>query len=170
MAQRRAQPQTAKLRKNASISAPTTDDFDFLASQQSTGSDDQAFQLAVAQQMMASKEKKRQEKEKKFLVAARHKLTGEISSTSEETQKTVTGAEELYAKFILDYAEAEDSIRAIWTEITTEEKKLSQIAKRQSTARQQMRKENESPMYTGMGRMKEACREMREIIKELSDG
>ncbi|KAJ7651358.1 hypothetical protein FB45DRAFT_890347 [Roridomyces roridus] len=170
MAQRRAQPQAAKLRKNASISVPATDDFDFLASQQSTGSDDQAFQLAVAQQLMASKEKKRQEKEKKFLVVARNKLTDEISTASEDLHKTVTGAEEVYAKFILDYAAAEDSIRALWTEIRTEGKKLSGIVKSQRAERLKMRKENETAMYTGMGRMNEARREMQEIVMGLSDG
>ncbi|KAJ7874938.1 hypothetical protein B0H14DRAFT_3550908 [Mycena olivaceomarginata] len=139
-----------------------TDDFDFLASQQSSGSDDQAhshsgifaqypgdnrasahgkLKLVVA----ASREKKRKEQEKKFFQIAKNKLTAEISAATDEVRSTIETTthpftwgrahrEKAYTKFILDYAALEDTIRALWMEIKKEEQTLIEIAKKQRIA------------------------------------
>ncbi|KAJ7138225.1 hypothetical protein C8R44DRAFT_695352 [Mycena epipterygia] len=165
MAQRRAQAQQPKLRKADSIVAG--EDFDFLASQQSTGSDDHALQLAVAQQLMASKEKKRKDLEKKFFLAAKSKLTNEISAAADDVKHTVETTEAVYAKFILDYAASEDAIRALWMEIKHEEQKLVDIAKKQRTANEALRTTTERAQIAGMAQVKEACHETRSIIEGL---
>ncbi|KAJ7124049.1 hypothetical protein C8R43DRAFT_1031185 [Mycena crocata] len=165
MAQRRGQGQNTKLRKADSVPG---DDFDFLASQQSTGSDDQALQLAVAQQLMASKEKKRKEMEKKFFVAAKAKLTNEISQAADDVKNTIEATEAIYSKFVLDYAACEDTIRALWMEIKTEEEKLLEIAKKQRAANASMLKVTEKSQIAGMAQVKEACFEMRDIMGALA--
>ncbi|KAJ7740445.1 hypothetical protein DFH07DRAFT_1064202 [Mycena maculata] len=164
MAQRRGQAQahTTKTRKTEPV-----EDFDFLASQQSTGSDDNALQLAVAQQLMASKEKKRKEMEKKFFAAAKSRLTNEMAQAAEEVKSTVEATELVYAKFILDYAAAEDAIRALWTEIKKEQDTLLDVAKRQRAANEELRKGTEKAQIVGMAQVKEACHETRSIIETL---
>ncbi|KAJ7806923.1 hypothetical protein B0H14DRAFT_3483703 [Mycena olivaceomarginata] len=128
MAQRRAPA------KQRAPSAAPTDDFDFLASQQSSGSDDQAIQVTIAHQLMASREKKRKEQEKKFFQIAKNKLTAErgfqISAATDEVRSTIETTEKAYTKFILDYAALEDTIRALWMEIKKEEQTLIEIAKK----------------------------------------
>ncbi|KAJ7690918.1 hypothetical protein B0H14DRAFT_847603 [Mycena olivaceomarginata] len=118
MAQRRAPA------KQRAPSAAPTDDFDFLASQQSSGSDDQAIQVAIAHQLMASREKKRKEQEKKFFQIAKNKLTAEISAATDDVRSTIETTEKAYTKFILDYAALEDAIRALWMEVKKEEQTL----------------------------------------------
>ncbi|KAJ7767994.1 hypothetical protein B0H14DRAFT_358408 [Mycena olivaceomarginata] len=124
MAQRRAPA------KQRAPSAALTEDFDFLASQQSSRSDDQAIQVAIAHQLMASREKKRKEHEKRFFQVAKNKLTGEISAAADDVRSTVETTEKAYAKFILGYAALEDTIRALWMEIKKEEQTLIEIAKK----------------------------------------
>ncbi|KAJ6453865.1 hypothetical protein C8R47DRAFT_242358 [Mycena vitilis] len=158
MAQRRA---PAKPRK------ADMEDFDFLASQQSTGSDDQALQLAVAQQLMASKEKKRKELEKKFFLAAKNKLTSEIVNAADDVKAAVEATEQIYAKFILDYAASEDAIRALWMEIKKEEQTLIELGKRQHTANNAMNSARERGQIDGMGQVREACHETRRIMETL---
>ncbi|KAJ7154035.1 hypothetical protein C8R46DRAFT_1118513 [Mycena filopes] len=163
MAQRRPQ---AKPRK--AESAAPVEDFDFLASQQSsTGSDDHALQLAVAQQLMASKEKKRKELEKKFFQAARHKLANELSTAHEDVSNTIQTTEKIYAKFILDYAASEDAIRALWMEIKKEEQTLIDIADKQRTLNASMRASTEKAQIAGMAKVKEACHDTRRMMEGL---
>ncbi|KAJ7648974.1 hypothetical protein DFH06DRAFT_1475956 [Mycena polygramma] len=158
MAQRRA---PAKPRK------ADTEDFDFLASQQSTGSDDQALQLAVAQQLMVSKEKKRKELEKKFFLAAKNKLTSEITNAADDVKNAVEATEQIYAKFILDYAASEDAIRALWMEIKKEEQTLIELGKKQHAANNTMNAARERGQIDGMGQVREACHETRRIMETL---
>ncbi|KAJ7268217.1 hypothetical protein B0H12DRAFT_97074 [Mycena haematopus] len=162
MAQRRA------LAKHRAPSTAPAEDFDFLASQQSTGSDDQAMQLAIAQQVMASKEKKRKDLEKRFIQVAKNKLTAEITAAADEMKSTVDATEKAYAKFILDYATLEDTIRALWMEIKREEQILIDIAKKQRAASDALRVVVEKTQFTGMGQVKEACRETRDVIGTLA--
>ncbi|KAJ7038805.1 hypothetical protein C8F04DRAFT_1088560 [Mycena alexandri] len=161
MAQRRPQ---AKPRK-AESAAP--EDFDFLASQQSTGSDDHALQLAVAQQLMASKEKKRKELEKKFFQAAKLKLSKELCTAHEDVNNTIQTTEQIYAKFILDYAASEDSIRALWMEIKREEETLIEISEKQRALNGTMRITTEKAQIVGMAQVKEACHDTRRIMEGL---
>ncbi|KAJ7473784.1 hypothetical protein B0H11DRAFT_978728 [Mycena galericulata] len=164
MAQRRGQPQTTKARK---AEAAPAEEFDFLASQQSTGSDDNALQLAVAQQLIASKEKKRKEMEKKFFLAAKSKLTNELIQAADDVKSTVDATEQVYSKFILDYAASEDAIRALWMEIKEEEQTLLDLSKRQRAANEELRKVTEKAQIAGMAQVKEACHETRSIIETL---
>ncbi|KAJ6548200.1 hypothetical protein DFH09DRAFT_1169983 [Mycena vulgaris] len=164
MAQRRAQAQP-RLRKAESV-APA-EDFDFLASQQSTGSDDHALQLAVAQQLMASKEKKRKDMEKKFFQAAKSKLTNEITHAADDVKDALDATEKVYAKFLSDYATSEDAIRALWKEIKKEEEQLLEIAQRQRAANEELRKVTEKAQIAGMAQVKEACHEMKSVVESL---
>ncbi|KAJ7138222.1 hypothetical protein C8R44DRAFT_728385 [Mycena epipterygia] len=141
MSQRCAQIQQPKLRKADSIVAG--EDFDFLASQQSTGSDDHALQLAVAQQLMASKEKKPKDLEKKFSLAAKSKLTNEEILIP---LKTSAAADDV------KHPVSEDMIRALWMEIKHEEQKLVGIAKKQRTANEALRTTTERAQIVGMAR------------------
>ncbi|KAJ7674289.1 hypothetical protein B0H17DRAFT_1208093 [Mycena rosella] len=164
MAQRRAQAQP-RLRKTESV-APV-EDFDFLASQQSTGSDDHALQLALAQQITASKEKKRKDMEKKFFQAAKHKLTGDITGAADNVKNALEETEALYAKFITDYAASEDTIRGLWVQIQVEEQTLVAIAQRQREANAELRVVTETAQIAGMAQVKEACHETRNVIETL---
>ncbi|KAK7038396.1 hypothetical protein R3P38DRAFT_3182482 [Favolaschia claudopus] len=168
MAHRRA----AAAKPQRAQSAAPVEDFDFLASQQSnaSGSDDQAMQLAIAQQLMASKERKRKELEKKFFQAARHKLNGEFSAAADEVKSAIEATEQIYAKFLTDYATCEDKIRALWMLIKEEEQTLVDIAKKQHELNLAMRTETEQAQFTGMGQAKEACYESRRIIETLIPG
>ncbi|KAJ7753672.1 hypothetical protein DFH07DRAFT_510765 [Mycena maculata] len=161
MAQRRGQAQPTKIRKTE-----PSEDFNFLASQQSTGSDDNAS-LALAQQLMASKQKKREEMEKKFFGVAKSKLANELSQAADELKSTVEATELVYSKFILDYAALEDTIRALWMEIKKEEQKLLGIAKRQRAANEELHRTTERAQIAGMTQVKEACHETRTIVRTL---
>ncbi|KAF8198732.1 hypothetical protein K438DRAFT_693171 [Mycena galopus ATCC 62051] len=162
MAQRRAPA------KHRAQSAAPADEFDFLASQQSTGSDDQAIQLAVAQQRMATKEKKRKEAEKKFFQIAKNKLTTEISGVQDDVRSTLDATEKAYSKFIIDYATLEDTIRALWMEIKKEEQILIEIAKKQRTATDALHIMTEKAQIVGMSQVKEACHDARRMIGTLA--
>ncbi|KAJ7089037.1 hypothetical protein C8R43DRAFT_1244756 [Mycena crocata] len=163
MAQHRGQGQNTKLRKSDSVPG---DDFDFLASQQSTGSDDQA--LLSHNSYLLRRKKKRREMEKKFFVAAKAKLTNEISQAAGDVKNTIEATELIYSKFILDYAACEDTIRALWMEIKTEEEKLLEITKKQRAANAAMRKVTENAQIAGMAQVKEACFDMRDIMGTLA--
>ncbi|KAJ6579377.1 hypothetical protein B0H10DRAFT_1962914 [Mycena sp. CBHHK59/15] len=183
MAQRRQNQARAK-----ADPAPPAEDFDFLASQQSSGSDDHAYvslfsyfqlpnsadsindarlQLAVAQQLMTSKEKKRKEMEKKFFQTARMQLTNDITQAGDEVMATVHATEQIYAKFILDYAASEDAIRALWSEIREEEQKLLDIAKKQRAVNDELGPATEKAQIASMAQVKEACYDCRKIIETL---
>ncbi|KAJ7792146.1 hypothetical protein B0H14DRAFT_2932703 [Mycena olivaceomarginata] len=161
MAQRRAPV------KQRAPSAVPTDDFDFLASQQSSGSDDQAIQVAIAHQLMASREKKRKEHEKKNFQIAKNKLTAEISAAADDVRSTVETTEKAYAKFILDYAALEDTIRALWMEIKKEEQTLIEIAKKQHAANDIIRTAMETTGYAALGQIKESCHAGRQVVDTL---
>ncbi|KAJ7303644.1 hypothetical protein DFH08DRAFT_54790 [Mycena albidolilacea] len=161
MAQRRAPA------KQRAPSAAPTDDFDFLASQQSSGSDDQAIQVAIAHQLMASREKKRKEQEKKFFQIAKNKLTAEISAATDDVRSTIETTEKAYTKFILDYAALEDTIRALWMEIKNEEQTLIEIAKKQRIANDAVRTTMETTGYTALGQIKESCHAGRQVVDTL---
>ncbi|KAJ7079297.1 hypothetical protein B0H15DRAFT_954152 [Mycena belliarum] len=167
MAQRRAAAQT-KMRK-AESSAPT-EDFDFLASQQSTGSDDNALQLAVAQQLMASKEKKRKDLEKKFFQAAKNKLTNQLTQAADDVQMAVETTEQVYTKFLIDYASSEDAIRALWMQIKEAEQKLIEIADRKRALNEELRQATEKAQIAGMAQVKEACHDTRTAIATIMPG
>ncbi|KAF8198690.1 hypothetical protein K438DRAFT_1966653 [Mycena galopus ATCC 62051] len=162
MAQRRGST------KHRAQSAAPADEFDFLASQQSTGSEDQAMQLAVAQHLMATKEKKRKEAEKKFLQLAKNKLTIEISAAQNDVRSTLDATEKAYAKFIIDYATVEDTIRALWMEIKKEEQILIDIAKKQRAATEALHIVTEKAQIVGMSQVKEACHDARRMIGTLA--
>ncbi|KAJ7919634.1 hypothetical protein B0H13DRAFT_1868396 [Mycena leptocephala] len=170
MAQRRA---PAKPRK-----AEAVEDFDFLASQQSTGSDDQALQRAVAQQLMSSVQGKEAQgageevfpggEEQTLVRGIDHILRAmSISAAIDEVRSTVDATEQVYAKFILDYAASEDAIRALWMEIKKEEQTLVEIAKKQRAANDVMRAATERAQIAGMAQVKEACHETRRIMETL---
>ncbi|KAJ7818691.1 hypothetical protein B0H14DRAFT_2838533 [Mycena olivaceomarginata] len=155
MAQRRA-----PVKQRATSAAPT-EDFDFLASQQSSGSDDQAIQAAIAHQLMASREKKRKDHEKRFFQVAKNKLAAEISAAADDVRSTA------YAKFILDYAALEDTIRALWMEIKKEEQTLIEIAKKQHAANDAIRTAMETTGYAALGQIKESCHAGRQVVDTL---
>ncbi|CAK5268905.1 unnamed protein product [Mycena citricolor] len=165
MAQRRTQARHPVMRKQDSL-PQVGDDFDF-GSQQSNGSDDQALQLAVAQQLLVTKEKKRKETEKKFLQAAKNKLSSEISSAAAVVKNAVEESEKVYAKFVLDYASSEDSIRALWTEIRVEQQKLVELGRKQRAASDALRSTTEKAQIEGMAQVKEACEETRAVISTI---
>ncbi|KAJ6462433.1 hypothetical protein C8R45DRAFT_1026771 [Mycena sanguinolenta] len=161
----------AQRRAPAKHRAPSTapgDDFDFLASQQSTGSDDHAIQLAIAQQVMASKEKKRKEHEKRFLQVAKNKLNAERIAAVEEFKNTVDVTGKVYEKFIFDYAAVDDHIRALWMEIKKEEQTLIDIAKKRRVKNRAQYLTTEKAQIGGMGQVREACRDARLTIGTLA--
>jgi hypothetical protein len=85
------------------------------------------------------------------------------------------GSEKAYAKFILDYAALEDTIRALWMEIKKEEQTLivricnltslcswkryhrQKIAKKQHAANDAIRTAMETTGYAALGQIKESC-------------
>ncbi|KAJ7303655.1 hypothetical protein DFH08DRAFT_825750 [Mycena albidolilacea] len=160
--------------------------FDFVASQQSSGSDDQAcvglpsflyassslhilisvslgsIQVAIAHQLMASREKKRKEHKNIFFQVAKNKLTAECSSFRVGARR----------KFILDYAALEDTIRALWMEIKKEEQTLigyrrQEIAKKQHAANDVIRTAMETTGYVALGQIKESCHAGRQVVDTL---
>ncbi|CAK5268904.1 unnamed protein product [Mycena citricolor] len=160
MAQRRTQARHPVMRKQDSL-PQVGDDFDF-GSQQSNGSDDQASLLPSI-----TKEKKRKETEKKFLQAAKNKLSSEISSAAAVVKNAVEESEKVYAKFVLDYASSEDSIRALWTEIRVEQQKLVELGRKQRAASDALRSTTEKAQIEGMAQVKEACEETRAVISTI---
>ncbi|KAJ7058300.1 hypothetical protein C8F01DRAFT_1147802 [Mycena amicta] len=168
MAHRRGSNTTStRLRKTESIGGG--DDFDFLAaSQGSTGSDDHGLQLAVAQQLMASKEKKRKEKERKFLQAAKNKVTADLTvGVPEMTLSSFADSEELYTKFISDYAASEDAIRVLWHEIKATILYSALVANKLHATNDAARIAMEGAMIEGMGTVKAACQENRALVTAL---
>ncbi|KAF7291242.1 hypothetical protein MIND_01267900 [Mycena indigotica] len=168
MAQRRANAAANRLRR-ADSAKSTGDDFDFLtASQGSTGSDDQTFQLAVAQQLMASKEKKRKEQERKFIQAAKNKLNNELGASAEAAVAAYTDLETAFTQFFADYITSEDAIRAIWAELKAATIHYQQVADKLRAKNEGLRGTTEAAQISAMGGVKGACQEYRTLVDSLS--
>ncbi|KAG5351130.1 hypothetical protein C0989_007813 [Termitomyces sp. Mn162] len=73
---------STKKRASGIVSTDEEDDFKFLASQQSTGSDDQGFEMVIAKHYAALREKKQKEKEHKFVKLAYKQLSKEVMPSS----------------------------------------------------------------------------------------
>nr|GAT45879.1 predicted protein [Mycena chlorophos] len=168
MAQRRANGTGSRLRKTESIKSNGGDDFDFLAaSQGSTGSDDHALQLAVAQQLMASKEKKRKDHERKFLQASKSKLEKQLHGEAEAAVAAITELNEAYANFFTDYIASEDVIRAIWVELKDTIAKHHALVGKLRKKGEALRAATEVAQIDGMGSVKGACQEHRALLNSL---
>ncbi|KAF7364173.1 hypothetical protein MSAN_01076600 [Mycena sanguinolenta] len=131
MAQRRAPA------KNRAPSTAPGDEFDFLATQQSTGSDDQAMQLAIAQQVMDNRGDRRNEKY--------GCCDGDIHGRGRVDR------EKAFQKFVFDYTAVEDTIRALWMEIKKEEQTLIALAKKRRTTNETQYLATEKGQVAGMG-------------------
>ncbi|KAF7305664.1 hypothetical protein HMN09_00820100 [Mycena chlorophos] len=172
MAQRRTNGTSSRLRKTESIKSNGGDDFDFLAaSQGSTGSDDHALQLAVAQQLMgslsASKEKKRKDHERKFLQASKSKLENQLHGDAETAVAAVTELNEAYANFFAEYIASEDVIRAIWVELKDTIAKHHALVGKLRKKGEALRAATEAAQIDGMGSVKGACQEHRALVNSL---
>ncbi|KAJ3898908.1 hypothetical protein F5879DRAFT_926677 [Lentinula edodes] len=138
------------------------DELPFLGSQDSNGSngsEDNAFQLAFAEQYIATREKKKKEQQRKFLVGAKKLVSKEIKSSAEvitEAARSVYSREELFQAFTINYATEEDCIRNLWLAIVEEERKLQNLSKRFHSAVIKEGEECEAEQIKGMGKAQEA--------------
>ncbi|GLB44586.1 hypothetical protein LshimejAT787_1702130 [Lyophyllum shimeji] len=142
------------------LSSDDEDEFNFLASQQSNGSEDQALEMALAKHYAAVREKKRKENEQKFLKTAYKQLSKEVAIPTEELSSSV---ETVYADFLQKYATSEDTIHKIWSQIQKEQQKLLTLVQKKLALNTEARKKIEANHISGLARTKAACRELQGI-------
>ncbi|KAJ3933073.1 MAG: hypothetical protein NXY57DRAFT_52074 [Lentinula lateritia] len=135
------------------------DELPFLGSQDSNGSngsEDNAFQLAFAEQYIATREKRKKEQQRKFLAGAKKLVSKEIKSSAEVIIEAARSVDELFQAFTINYATEEDCIRGLWLAIVEEERKLQNLSKRFHSAVIKEGEECETEQIKGMGKAQEA--------------
>ncbi|KAE9408586.1 hypothetical protein BT96DRAFT_1013226 [Gymnopus androsaceus JB14] len=148
-----------------SVGFDLDDNFSFMqASQASNGSDDTAIELAVAEKYIASRDKKKKEQQKKFLVSGRKFVSKETDGCTETLQTTAQSVEELLQAFTINYAAEDDCIRALWSAIHEEQRKLHKLSKHLTSASVNAGVESEASLIKGMGKAKEAVLETQKVI------
>ncbi|KAH0579882.1 hypothetical protein H2248_002710 [Termitomyces sp. 'cryptogamus'] len=134
---------STKKRASGIVSTDEEDDFKFLASQQSTGSDDQGFEMVIAKHYAALREKKQKEKEHKFVKLAYKQLSKEVFTSTEDVKTSVQALyvlipwtpvlylnydwpvrESIFEDFLQKYAADEDNIHKLWTQVYKEQQKF----------------------------------------------
>ncbi|KAJ3727129.1 hypothetical protein C8R42DRAFT_773727 [Lentinula raphanica] len=135
-------------------------------SQDSNGSNgsDEAFQIAFAQQYKAALEKKKKEQQRKFFASGKKLAAKEFESSASIITETARSVEELFQAFTLSYAAEEDRIRALWSAILEEERKLQKLSKRFQSAIDKEGQECETEQIKGMAQAKEAVLETQKVI------
>ncbi|KAF8064212.1 hypothetical protein FPV67DRAFT_208967 [Lyophyllum atratum] len=139
-------------------SSDIEDELNFLASQQSNGSEDQALEMALAKHYAAIRQKKKTENEQKFLKAAYKQLFREVAIPTEDIQSSVKALETVYAEFLQKYAANEDVIHRLWSQIHKEQQKLLALTQRKVPLNTDARKKIEARHISGLSRTKAACR------------
>ncbi|KAF9070881.1 hypothetical protein BDP27DRAFT_1323155 [Rhodocollybia butyracea] len=140
------------------------DDLVIMASQASNGSDDAALELAIAEKFMASKDKKRKDQQRKWHVSARKAISQDTTDSKETMASATQSAKELYQAFTIHHAEEEDRIRATWSMIFEEARKLQKMSKRLHSAIVNEGEESEAKQIKGMGKAQEAVLETQGVI------
>ncbi|RDB17492.1 hypothetical protein Hypma_000994 [Hypsizygus marmoreus] len=166
MASRRTQVSKTKP-LTRTVASDSEDDLNFLASQQSNGSDDQALEMAIAKHYAVLREKKRKEGEKNFLKTAYKQLSQDVATPTDEVKCSVTAIEALYSDFLQQYAANEDLIHKLWTQIQKEQQKLVALTKKRLALNTEAGKKVEEGHITGLSRTKAACREYQEVINQI---
>ncbi|KAF8828830.1 hypothetical protein HHX47_DHR3000160 [Lentinula edodes] len=150
------------------------DELPFLGSQDSNGSngsEDNAFQLAFAEQYIATREKKKKEQQRKFLAGAKKLVSKEIKSSAEViTEAARSVREELFQAFTINYATEEDCIRNLWLAIVEEERKLQNLSKRFHSAVIKEGEECEAEQIKGMGKAQEAVLDSQKSSERVAAG
>ncbi|ESK98124.1 hypothetical protein Moror_370 [Moniliophthora roreri MCA 2997] len=152
-------------------------DFDILASQpggsqgsqesQGDGSDDNALQLAFAEQLLTSKAQKKKENQQKFVTTVRRGVRTQLTTPVQTLNETKQSVEELLQAFIINRATEEDNIRRIWEEIIDEERKLEQLFSGALITNKINGTECEQMQVSGLGSLKTVCLEYQRVIDWL---
>ncbi|KAJ3733747.1 hypothetical protein DFJ43DRAFT_1066587 [Lentinula guzmanii] len=141
----------------------------FMGSQDSNGSngseDNDAFQIAFAQQYRAALEKKKKEQQRKFFVSGKKSVSKEMENTAGIITDAARSAEELFQAFTINYAAEDDRIRSLWSAILEEERKLQKLSKQFQSAIVKMGQECETEQIQGMAKAKEAVLETQKVIE-----
>ncbi|KAJ4500271.1 hypothetical protein C8R41DRAFT_863273 [Lentinula lateritia] len=138
------------------------DELPFLGSQDSNGSngsEDNAFQLAFAEQYIATREKRKKEQQRKFLAGAKKLVSKEIKSSAEVIIEAARSVDELFQAFTINYATEEDCIRGLDT--------FQNLSKRFHSAVIKEGEECETEQIKGMGKAQEAVLETQRVIDYL---
>ncbi|KAJ4468339.1 hypothetical protein J3R30DRAFT_3715281 [Lentinula aciculospora] len=143
------------------------DDLPFMESQDSNGSngsEDNAFQLAFAEQYIATREKKKKEQQRKFFVSGKKSVSKDIESSAAIVTEAARSVEELFQAFTINYAAEDDCIRAFWTAILEEQCKLQKLSIQFHSATVKEGQNCETEQIKGMGKAKEAVLETQKVI------
>ncbi|KNZ77321.1 hypothetical protein J132_05749 [Termitomyces sp. J132] len=171
---------STKKRASGIVSTDEEDDFKFLASQQSTGSDDQGFEMVIAKHYAALREKKQKEKEHKFVKLAYKQLSKEVMPSSicsyyvvilksfsvnrkvftstEDVKTSVQALESIFEDFLQKYAADEDNIHKLWTQVYKEQQKFLTFTQEKLAANVEAAKKIEAGHISGLSRTHAACR------------
>ncbi|KZT05206.1 uncharacterized protein LAESUDRAFT_233519 [Laetiporus sulphureus 93-53] len=136
-------------------------------SQQSLSSDDANIVAAVAQQMHTSWEKKKKEKENKFARDAKSSLDRCVSNRATEYAEAMAEFNEVYEKFIMDYAAVEDEIRNLWVHLLREQQKLLVLAEQKHKRVVESEKVRERGQVQGMAMAKKAMEDYIQLANSL---
>ncbi|KAJ3525303.1 hypothetical protein NM688_g8422 [Phlebia brevispora] len=122
----------------------------------SQSSDDTGFMAAMAQQVQSTWQKKKKENEEKFLQTAKKELEKCGASRAEEFTEVLEEMQAIYEQFAMDYAKAEDSIRAKWQQLLDVQEKCLQYSKNKHTMVVEADKAREKGQVKGMAISKKA--------------
>ncbi|KAH9480698.1 hypothetical protein JR316_0007298 [Psilocybe cubensis] len=151
MANRRGRP------KKILVDDKAEEDFDFALSQESEEQRTSALLEAVQKQYTADLEKKRARREKAFLDRAEKELNKETAETAKIVQDAMNELEELYSKFLLDYAAKEDKIRKLWSYIQKEEENLINLLEKRAKEDQEVVQKASVGQLSGLSKIRIAC-------------
>ncbi|KAF8229383.1 hypothetical protein L208DRAFT_1459836 [Tricholoma matsutake] len=161
MASRRVQQTKARQMVEDLVSEDEDDDLDFFASQQSSGSDDNEIEMALAERYAA----KKKEKQQKFLKAVYKQLNHDVFPFNFLVHYLTS--ESLFADFLLQYAACEDKIRHLLGQILTEQQKLLTFADQHNAANVEEGKKVEAGHISGLSRAKAACNDFQDVINKI---
>ncbi|KAG5643122.1 hypothetical protein DXG03_001548 [Asterophora parasitica] len=154
-------------RAPANISSDNDDDeeLNFLASQNSNGSEDHALELALAKHYAAVREKKRKENEQKFLKLK--PCDTKVAGPAEDMKASIATIETIYADFLQKYAANEDTIHKLWNQIHKEQQRLLVCTTKKLALNEEACANMEKGHIAGLSRAKAASRELRGIIDQI---
>ncbi|TFK27579.1 hypothetical protein FA15DRAFT_613700 [Coprinopsis marcescibilis] len=135
--------------------------------QSSAGSDDHLLEKVLAERLAVAREKKRQERDKKFLDGASTKLNEALSQCAGEVRSAAESMEEIYSKFLLEYAASEDRIYHLWSAILKEHQHMEALIQNKIVAGTGSTKQCETRHISGLSKVKGACNDFESIMQQF---
>ncbi|KIM40944.1 hypothetical protein M413DRAFT_11219 [Hebeloma cylindrosporum] len=112
-------------------------------------------------------EKKKAQQEKKFLEVAQKQLNLEVAASAKDVRDSTKAADDVYHKFLNDYAACEDRIHKKWVQLQKEQENLMKMVEARYKKDQDVIKDASALHITGLSKTRTACKEYQAVIDRL---